>query len=64
MHGYIPPRLPLRDRINNRLWDIAAKVRHWFGRHTMIPVEIWKDSQLVGYNGALCWLCDQWWMHE
>lgn len=39
------------------IWEAKARIRHWFGRHTMIAVEIWENGTLSRTHGAECWLC-------
>ena len=46
------------DRILLALWYAEATVKHWFGIHTMLPLEEWDFiEEVVQMKGLICWKC-------
>jgi hypothetical protein len=47
------------ERLLFTWWSIEATVKHWFGIHTMLPLEEWDFvEEVVQLRGMVCWKCD------
>ena len=47
------------DHLAFAWWTMTATIKHWFGIHTMIPLEEWDfTEEVVQLKGSVCWKCD------
>jgi len=50
---------PNMDRLVYAWWSTKATILHWFGIHTMLPLEEWDfTEEVVQLKGSICWKCD------
>lgn len=55
----LSPPISRADRLLFTLWSFEATVKHWFGIHTMLPLEEWDFiEEVVQMKGSICWKCD------
>ena len=58
--SYTRPRFQwgVRAEIQFVLWETKVRVKHLFGRHTLVDLEQWVDGEKT-VIGGLCWLCPE-----